>query len=87
MDELKEKVSYVVFEGELTRMERTVHRLWISTILLLIALLGTNAGWIWYESTFDYYTENVSQEVQDAEGNNIRLIGGDYYGESETDGN
>ena len=87
MDELKEKVSYIVFEGELTRMERTVHRLWISTILLLIALLGTNAGWIWYESTFDYYTENVSQEVQDAEGNNIRLIGGDYYGESETDGN
>lgn len=87
MSDRKETVSYIVFEGEMTRMERTNHRLWIFCILLLLTLIGTNAGWIYYESTFDYYTENVSQEVQDAEGNNIRLIGGDYYGESETDGN
>lgn len=87
MSDRKETVSYIVFEGEMTRMERTNHRLWIFCILLLLTLIGTNAGWLYYESTFDYYTENVSQEVQDAEGNNIRLIDGDYYGESETDGN
>ena len=35
MSEKKETVAYFVFEGEMTRMERTNHRLWILCILLL----------------------------------------------------
>ena len=37
-----DNVSYVVFEGEMTRMERTNHRLWILCIILIVCLLGTN---------------------------------------------
>ena len=45
MDELKEiMVPFVVHESEMTRMERTNHRLWILCIALLVALLVTNAG-------------------------------------------
>ena len=79
-----EKVSYIVFEGEMTRMERTNHRLWILCILLLVVLVGTNAGWLYYESQFEGYT--ITQEAQADNGSDIRLIGGDeYVGESETD--
>lgn len=83
MSDRKETVSYIVFEGEMTRMERTNHRLWIFCILLLLTLIGTNAGWLYYESQFQYF--EVTQEADGIEGSNIRLIGGDYYGESETD--
>ena len=49
----KQTVSYITFEGEMTRMERTNHRLWILCILMLVSLLGTNGAWIWYESSFE----------------------------------
>lgn len=87
MEEMKEQVSYLVFESEMTRMERTNHRLWIFCILLLLTLIGTNAGWLYYESQFEYYTESVTQNADADNGGNIRLIGGDYYGESNTDDN
>ncbi len=89
MDEKKQTVSYIVFEGEMTRMERTIHRLWISTILLLLALLGTNAGWLYYESQWEPYTETiqeVTQSAESSEGNAInKFVGGDSYGESDSD--
>lgn len=68
-------------------MERTNHRLWILCIFLLISLLATNAGWIWYESQFEDYTESITQNADADNGGNIRLIGGDFYGESDTDNN
>lgn len=87
MSDRKETVSYIVFEGEMTRMERTNHRLWIFCILLLLTLIGTNAGWLYYESQFTYVTETTQKITQSADADNggeIRLIGGDYYGESDT---
>lgn len=87
MSEKKETVAYFVFEGEMTRMERTNHRLWIFCILLLLALIGTNAGWLYYESQFEYVTETVTQDVDAEDSANIRVIGGDYYGESTPDSN
>lgn len=67
--------------------ERTIKRLWILIIILVLLLFGTNAAWVYYESQFE--TVTVSQEVeQDAENGSNRFIGGDYYGtaESENDG-
>lgn len=86
-----EKVSFIAFESELTRMERTNHRLFILCILMLVALLGTNAGWLWYESQFEYFTETTQEVTQSAESDNgnavNRFVGGDNYGESDTDSN
>ena len=67
--------------------ERTIKRLWILIIILVLLLFGTNAAWVYYESQFETIT--VSQEVeQDAESGSNRFVGGDYYGtaESENDG-
>lgn len=44
----KESVSYIAFEAEMVRQERTVRRLWITALLTLAALVATNAAWVLY---------------------------------------
>lgn len=56
-------VPYIVFETELARMERMVKRLFITVIVLICFLVGTNAYWIWYESQFEDVTTTVEQEA------------------------
>ena len=34
-------------------MERTIKRLWITTILLIVLLVGSNICWIVYENSFE----------------------------------
>lgn len=78
-------VSYIVHEGAMARQERTIKRLWILCIIIFLALIGTNAGWIYYES--QWQEETVTQEIQqdaDGGGSNVyRGMIGDYYGEAE----
>lgn len=83
MDE--KQVPFFVHEADMTRMERTNHRLWILCIMLMIVLVATNAGWIWYEAQWEVYEETTTQEVtQDASGGGSnRFVGGDYYGETD----
>lgn len=83
-------ISYLAFESSQARMERVNRRLWIVVLVLIIALVGTNAGWIYYENSFEDVV--VTQEVEaQSDGNselNIKTIGGDYNGgesESKTD--
>lgn len=73
----RDPVPYIVHEGILTRQERNIKRLWILCIIIFIALVGTNAGWIWYESQFETYYYS-----QDGEGiNSINTGEGDInYG-------
>lgn len=55
-------VPFAVHESAMARMERTIRRLWILLIVLVVLLVGSNALWIWYESQFeDVYTE-ITQE-------------------------
>ena len=75
-------VPFIVHEGAMARQERTISRLWIVVILLIVLLVGSNAAWIWYEA--QYETVSVVQQVeQDAENGINRFVGGDYYGEAE----
>jgi len=83
-------IPYIAFESATARQERTIKRLWILCLILIIALLGTNAGWIYYESSFE--DVSVTQEVEaQSDGDsdlNLNTIGGNYYGgksEGETD--
>ena len=89
MTEVKD-VPYIVHEGAMARAERTVKRLWISTILLVIALIATNAGWIYYESQWEYVEEVTTQEVtqhsQSDNGDAInKFVGGDENGSQEVE--
>lgn len=82
-------ISYFVYEDAMVRAERHLKRQIMVIILLLIALIGTNAGWLWYESQFQMteITKEVKQDVQTGDGD-LTITGiGDIYGTSETESN
>lgn len=68
-------------------MERTIKRLWITIILLIVLLVGTNICWIVYESQFveTETTQTIEAEQQADNGTNM-IVGGDY-GKSESESN
>ena len=66
-DQPSETVPYIVHEGMMARAERTAKRLWITILLLIVLLVGTNAGWIWFESQFEDVA--ISQENEDGYNN------------------
>ena len=79
-------IPRVVFEAEMARWERNFKRIVIVLVMLILLLVGTNVGWLIYESQFDetVWTQEVEQSA-DGSGNN-HFVGGDYYG-NETKGN
>ena len=64
--------------------ERTVKRLWVLIILLIMALLSTNAGWLWYEC--QYEDTVITQDVDTGDGDAVMSGTGDInYGKDKTD--
>ena len=90
MDENNLSVPYIVHEGDMARLERTNRRLWILSIMLVLLLVGTNAGWIYYENQFQEVetvtTQEVDQDVDTGEGAATVIGIGSIYGEGETEG-
>lgn len=82
-----EQIPITAFEGAMARLERSNKRLWIVVLVLIISLLGTNAGWIYYESQFVTMETTVEQEVDTGDGDATVIGVGDYNGESTTEGN
>ena len=76
-----EAVPYIVHEGMMARAERTAKRLWITILLLIVLLVGTNAGWIWYQSQFDDIA--ISQENEDGYNNFVGNDGDIFNGETD----
>ena len=88
--EPKNRTLYMMWESSQARMERTNKMQFIVILVLIIALIGTNAGWIYYENQFEEVV--VTQEVEaTADGSsdlNLNTIGGDYnVSESESNSN
>ena len=87
MEDNNKTIPYIAFESATARQERTIRRLWVLCIILIVALLGTNAGWIYYESQWQVVETEVTQDVDASTegGGDIHLntIGGDYNGQSE----
>ena len=77
------QIPFFAHESAMSRMERANKRLWIIVLILILALVGTNAGWIVYESQFA--DEVITQEVDTGIGTAVISGTGDaIYGESET---
>lgn len=69
-------------EMDMDRAERANKRLWVVIIILIVTLIGTNAGWLFYESQFA--SEVISQEVDTGDGMAIVSGTGDaIYGEGK----
>lgn len=81
-------VPYIVHEGAMARMERTIKRLWILVVLLAVFLVATNAAWLWYESSFETIetTREITQDVNAGDGGTAIINDGVHInGTSETD--
>ena len=82
---LPKNVPFFLHEAECTRLEKIIKRLWILAVILIALLVLTNAVWIWYESQYvDEYTVITAEQEADDSGKNL-VIGGDFYGETESD--
>ncbi len=70
MDE-KTQIPYIVYETEMTRLERNFKRLWVVVIILISLLVTTNLCWLAYESQFETVESTEINAEQDGSGVNI----------------
>lgn len=79
-------ISWYAHESIVARMERHSKRLFILCIIIFLALVATNTGWIIYESQFE---DVVMTQESTTDGGGDAIINGvaegdiNYYGESE----
>ena len=81
-------VPFVTFEAEQTRAERREKRLVWLIALLIVLLVGSNVGWLIYESQFEALETTVEEYAieQNAEsGNNNSIINGGEIVNGEAD--
>lgn len=74
-------------EAETARLERTITRLFWALIMTILLLVGTNAGWIYYESQFEDVVYTVESQT-DSGGPAIANATGEviFNGEGTSDG-
>ena len=58
-----ESVPYIVHESSMARMERQIKRIWITALVLIVMLVGTNGAWLLYNSQFET-VETVMEEYK-----------------------
>lgn len=78
--ESRQTVPYIVHEADMARQERTIKRLWILAVLLIVLLVGSNCAWLVYESQFtDEIVTEIDAQQETEDGNNY-VVGGDMNG-------
>ena len=74
------KIPFAAHESEMERAERHIKSLVWVIVFLIVLLVGTNAGWLIYQSQFETVEETTTETYtidQDAEtGNNNSVING-----------
>ena len=88
MTENTDTISYLAHESAMARMERANKRSFIIILILILALIATNTGWIIYESQFET-TETTTIEAEQS-GAEINIVGGgdvSYGAESKNNEN
>lgn len=60
----------------LSELKKTTKRWFVVSIILLIALVGTNVAWLIYESSFETVTETqtVEQHQEDTDNSNMSEV-------------
>lgn len=84
MSNEREPVPYFMHEEIMARQERNTKRLFILCIIIFVALIVTNAGWIIYEAQFEDMV--IEQDVDTGTGEAVVSGLGDVtYGTGETE--
>ena len=58
----------------LSELKKTTKRWFVVSIILLIALVGTNVAWLIYESSFDTVYEDSTQETHYTDNSTITQL-------------
>lgn len=77
------KIPYIAYESAMVRQERSIKRIWIICVILIAALIGSNVGWIYYESQWEVVEETTTQTVSQDSADDNYFIGGDVYGQTD----
>lgn len=92
--ESREIVSRHIYESTLDRLERINRRWFIAWLITFVLLVGCVAGFIWYESQWEYFETTVTQENDGGFNSYIGNDGDINYGDeaieeaiSDTDNN
>lgn len=59
----------------ISELKKTTKRWFVVSIILLIALLGTNVAWLIYESSFETVTETQTVEQHQEDTDNTNMSG------------
>ena len=87
-DKAPASVPYVVHESAMSRAERHTKALIWVIVLLIVLLVGTNAGWLIYNSQFEVIEETTATITQDnADGYNNYIGNDGDIVNGETDNN
>lgn len=74
-------IPFAVYQMETTKNAMLVKRLIWIIVLLIVLLVGSNIGWLIYESQFEVVEETITtfEDVvqESAEGSN-NIVGGDF---------
>ena len=84
-DKKPSNVPYAVFEDFKETAKANSLKWFIICLVLIVLLVGSNIGWLVYESQFeDVTTHEIIQEVeQEADNGENHFIGGDLIGETK----
>ncbi len=67
-----DNIPYVVFEAEITRMERTTKRILVALVISIIIIFASNALWLYAWLQYDYSSsETVTVDGKDGVANYI----------------
>ena len=55
------KIPFAAHESVMARAERHTKALIWVILLVIVLLVGTNAGWLWYESQFEVVEETTTE--------------------------
>lgn len=67
-----EQIPYIAYESALARHERTVKRMIVSMVIVVLLLVISNACWLYAWCQFEYVDETTTTTVkQDGEGQNV----------------
>lgn len=83
-DKKPSSVPYAVLEDFKETAKANSLKWFIVCLVLIVLLVGSNIGWLVYESQFEDVVEETYQEVvQDAENGENHFVGGDVIGETD----
>ena len=82
-DKKPSNVPYAVLEDFKETAKANSLKWFIICLVLIILLVGSNIGWLVYESQFEDVEETYQEVVQDAENGENHFVGGDVIGETD----